>query len=330
MKMEKQEILDTLNNFIAQIDTLKSESGPKSPDFIKWVRDVKQFIEKNYGADFNLLRDFKKIDYYPKKFDILSSESAFKKAWEEGIESARLILLDLKSEIEGVSIEVETEAEQIKSEENEDASVAGTPKEEAKAPEDKKGKKDEEPVEEKAESETDSSKKQEASEDKKDSKKSAKEKDSKDSKKDKKVLLVNINDEKLNTSIFKFIKTMGYEPAVIDQDIDGEVFISDSIEEAFNDDSAVYSIILWQGDITCEGKKIPSPRVFFSTGCLVANLSKERVLILHSGDVDVSDDNYAGLNFLEIDNISELMQLKVAREMDNAGLDIDFNFFKKK
>lgn len=334
--MEKQEMLEALNGFITQIDALKNDSGPKSPEFIKWLRDVKQFIEKNYGADFNKLRELKKIDYYPKKFDILSSESAFKKAWEDGIESVRAILASLKREIEGVSVEVEDVSEQIETDISEEKGNDS----EVKTDEEKKPKEEEPSADEKEKSEAEElpqEKKQEASENKKDSKKTApapaKEKDSKEtkeSKKERKVLLVNISDEKLNTSIYKFVKIMGYEPVVIDQDIDGDVFMSDSLEEAMSDSSVVYAITLWKADLVCEGKKTPKERSFFSTGYLAARLSNRNVLILHSNDIKVTDDNYAGLHFLEIDNIQELMELKIAREMDDAGLDIDFNFFKKK
>ena len=64
--MEKKEIIESLDRLIGQIEVLKAESGPKGNDFIKWVREVKQLIEKAFGAEHPQLRAFKKIDYYPK------------------------------------------------------------------------------------------------------------------------------------------------------------------------------------------------------------------------------------------------------------------------
>ena len=327
--MEKQEILDSLDKLANQVEVLQTESGPKSNDFIKWVREVKQFIEKAFGADHPQLRAFKKIDYYPKQFDILSSESAFKKAWVDGLMQAKTILEILKDDVMNVKKEEPKPAE--KEEEilppKEDVKSKQEP--EVKQEEKTENKEDditEEMIEE-IEVEIESEPEPEVIKPK-DKRDRIVEK-SKPAANGQKVLLVNISNEKLNEDIFKFVKKMNYEPVVIDQSVDGDSFMTDVLENTSNT-NAIYAVIYWRGDVDCDGKKRPNPSVLFGTGYFVAKLGNSKVLIIHSSDIDPYDESYSGLNFLEIDDIQELMELKLAREMDSAGLNIDFNFLKKK
>jgi hypothetical protein len=313
--MEKQEIIENLEMLINRIEILKAESGPKANDFIKWVREVKQFIEKSFGADHPQLRAFKKIDYYPKHFDILSSESSFKKAWTEGLMVAKNILEGLKDDAEGVpkaaaKTEIPAkEAEMPKSEKVEEPVIASTPVAVPANPA---------PV---VEVQLPPKEKKEE--------KAAEKKNSSLNLKGKKVLLVSIDDGKLNEHIFTFVKKMGYEPVVVDYDTEGDVFITDTLVYSLEGDP-VLAIINWKGEIDCNGKRIPRPCIIFSTGFYVSKLTNKRVLIISRDDIDFYDENYGGLNFLEIDDIKELMELKLAREMDAAGLNIDFNFLKEK
>lgn len=345
--MEKQDIINSLKEFISQIDSIKEENGPKAPAFVKWVRDAKDFIEKAFGASSPHLREFKKIDYYPKKFDIIASP-AFKEAWHEGLDQAKAILLELIDITEGkvkkakekeepviednnLNIELNIETGPDKKEENtdyikeEDSGTLSLPILEEDPQED---------IVQEEESKKTKSKKNANKEDKKET---VKEKNSIEEEKEmttgnsaSKVLLANISDEALNANVYKFIKIIGYDPIVLDQNLDGDSFVSDTFEEVLGDSDIAFAILFWPGEYKTEGKKTPTPSVFFTTGYLTAKLSAKKVLILHDKDTDISDAKYAGLNFLEIDNIPELMELKVAKKMDESGLYVDFNFFKKK
>ena len=307
--MEKREIIESLDRLINHIDVLKAESGPKSNDFIKWVREVKQFIEKAFGSEHSQLRAFKKIDYYPKQFDILSSESAFKKAWIDGLMQAKNILESLKYDVSGVP-----------KEEKKEEPAAAAPAETQKQPEKAAEIPAAAPVSAK---ETPIPKINLKTEEKKPAEK--KESVSKE----KKVVLANIENAKLNEDIFMFIKKMGYEPVVSDYSTEGDAFVTDILKNSIDGDT-VYAIVYWKGDLECGGKKFPKPCVIFGTGYYIAKLTAKKVLIISYDDIDCYDENYSGLNFLAIDNIRELMELKLAKEMDAAGLDIDFNIFKKK
>lgn len=319
--MENQEKMDSLNSLISQIEILKAESGPKANDFVKWVREVKQFIEKAFGAEHPQLRAFKKIDYYPKQFDILSSESSFKKAWMDGLMVAKGILEGLRVDISGNEVSGNIPVQQeVKKEE---------PKEVKQEEPVKKAEPQPEKIEDIVEIETIEIKDPAPAAKNKKEEKTAEKKDIVSPAKGQKVLLVNINDAKLNEDIFKFIKKMGYEPVVVDQNIGGDEFDSDSLSSSMYG-NPVYAIIHWKGEMDCNNKKFPSPYIIFSTGYYVAKLTSKKVLIITYEDINWLDDNYNGLNFLGIDNIQELMELKLAREMDSAGLNIDFNFLKKK
>ncbi|MCL2144703.1 MAG: hypothetical protein FWH43_04335 [Endomicrobia bacterium] len=323
--MENKEIIESLDRLLAQIDVLKAESGPKSNDFIKWVREVKQFIEKAFGSDYPQLRAFKKIDYYPKQFDILSSESAFKKAWIEGLMQAKAILEGIRAIVSGIPIEEKNVAqENAPTEEIQNVSekIENPPVIELKT----------EPVKETAPKENKvkpEEKKQEAKETKEVKKESSAPEKRESPVKGKKILLVDIDEEKLNANIFTFIKKMGYEPVVVDHDTEGDIFVTDILTNSTDGDPA-FAIVHWKGHIESSGIKLPKPCVIFSTGYYVAKLTSKKVLIICHDDIDCYDENYSGLNFLVIDNIWELMELKLAREMDAAGLNIDFNFLKKK
>ncbi|MDR1195154.1 MAG: nucleotide-binding protein [Endomicrobium sp.] len=349
--MEKKEIIENLEMLINRIEILKAESGPKANDFIKWVREVKQFIEKSFGADHSQLRAFKKIDYYPKHFDILSSEASFKKAWTEGLMIAKNILEDLKDEAKGVpkadtKMEIpakEKEAETPKPEKEkveEPVAAAPVPVVAAAVAQIQA---DPAPVAAAAKPAPAPAPVVEAlipakpapvvealipSKEKKEEK-TVEKKNASLNLKGRKVLLISIDDGKLNEHIFTFVKKMGYEPVVVDYNTEGDAFITDTLAYSVEGDP-VFAIINWKGEIDCEGKKTPRPCVIFSTGFYVSKLTNKRVLIISRDDIDFYDENYGGLNFLEIDDIKELMELKLAREMDSAGLNIDFNFLKKK
>ena len=328
--MEKEMIIESLDKFISNIDVIQAESGPKSNDFVKWVRDVKQFIEKAFGAEHPQLRALRKIDYYPKQFDILSSEAAFKKAWVEGLMQAKAILEGLRTDVAGVP-PAEEKREKVKTVEEPqiaDVKVKTEPVINNPAPPKPPDDIPDLAVEivKTADAVEETPSKNEETHAK--NKVKAEEKKEPVMKKGKKVLLVNIQDAKLNENIFMFIKNMGYEPVVVDHSTEGDAFITDVMNSSVDED-AVYAIIHWSGDIECGGKKLPKPCAIFSTGYYVAKLTNKKVLIITHGDIE-SDENYKGLDFLVIDDIYELMELKLAKEMDAAGLNIDFNFLKKK
>jgi hypothetical protein len=144
----------------------------------------------------------------------------------------------------------------------------------------------------------------------------------------KKVLLLSNRTEALTEALEKFINTMGYELAAFYTDMEENLFNSGALKEAASDNT-VYSIVFWKAESQLDGNNIPSIQTLLATAYLTAKLSHKKVLVLHWPDINPQDPNFAGFNLVEIEKIPELMDLKIAREMDAAGLNVDFNVFKK-
>ncbi|MDR1942256.1 MAG: hypothetical protein LBQ47_08005 [Endomicrobium sp.] len=316
--MENKEIVDSIKKYIDGIDAIKNIGGPKSQEFVKWVKEVKQYIEKTFGDDCQQLREFKKVDYYPKK-SILFTESTAKDAYLSGLMQAKDILAALMKQAASEPADNKQAQAQTQTQPQEQIPL--------QIPDDSKtDKKPEiqpqlvlvkEPQQEAAKEKTE----------KINTPAPLKEKPAVLENKEK-VLLINIADLSLNAMLYKFVKIMGYEPVVIDIEPSEDLLISELLRKEVKEDT-VYAIILWKGECECNNKKVPSAKILYGTGFLTALFPEKRVLILHGSDIDAKDNAYKGFKFLAIDSIQELMELKIAREMDRAGLNIDFNLFKR-
>ncbi|MCL2334813.1 MAG: hypothetical protein FWC57_01975 [Endomicrobia bacterium] len=342
--METKEIIDSLQSYIRQSDALKDKGGPKDSEFIKWVKEVKSFIEKTFGSSYPKLREFKKVDYYPKKLDIFATESAFRKAWIEGLDQAGLILKSILKEL-GVEDEEEPKEEIQENKADIKVEAAAPAHSGVKAELKEESKKEKEENKENNDDDDDDPNIIEIkTEDTQpvpqqpvppqpvkaaEPVKPVKPAKASPVKEKEKVLLLDIDDRALSENIYKFLNKMGYEPVLIDQNINGNIYYMDA-DTDFLSGKVAYVITMWKGLNEYLGKKFPNPESFIAAGFVSAKYSCKNVLILHSKDIDPLYESFTGLNFLETDNVWELMELKIAQKMDDAGMNIDFNFFKKK
>ncbi|MDR2192726.1 MAG: hypothetical protein LBO62_07615 [Endomicrobium sp.] len=377
--MGKPETIDELNKLIEDIEELKKMNGAKSDDFVKWVRDVKQYLERVFGQDSNYLREFKKINYYPTRIILFGGEAMLKEAYSAGLAAAEDLLLSVKKDLEkppepvaplslpeeedvsappilepqkqpdikqpekqeekkyddsdeypefnGDSFKQQEEKIAVKKypQESADVKIIAAKREEEIIIPDKSEPKEDVSLIKRAVKQTF------APEIKKINKKEEvqmAEPVKKVSSVPKKVLLLCRSEEPLTESIAGFISSMGYDIAMFYVDQEESLFNSNALKEAVAD-NAVYSIVFWKAESQYEGKNIPSMQILLATAYLTAKLPQRRVLVLYESDIDAEDAMFSGFNFLTVDSIPELMDLKIAREMDAAGLNIDFNVFKK-
>ncbi|MDR3113587.1 MAG: hypothetical protein LBU09_04350 [Endomicrobium sp.] len=380
--MDKKEMLEQLNKLIEDIERLKKTGNPKSLDFVKWIKDVKQNIEQSCGPDCIWLKDFKKINYYPSKLVLFGGDVAVKDAYIGGLSAAKDILLSVKQNLENTDAEesaspepvlavepVEVDEKPIADSASESDKVS-VPQEKPvaaieeiidKLPESKEKEGDED-FSEYPEFNGDSFKQNEevsilnkkiaeevgetaAPSEKKSAKREEKAEIEQNDEKDeyqvidlepvkkaphtlKKVLLLSERGEPLTSALEKFINSVGFELKALYTDREENLFTSNVLKEAAVGNTA-YSIVFWKAESQADGKNIPSLQILLATAYLTAKLSHRKVLVLHWPDIDPEDPNFAGFNLVEIEKIPELMDLKIAREMDAAGLNVDFNVFKK-
>jgi predicted nucleotide-binding protein len=97
--MKKEEAIAKLNELIGQIDLLKTKSK-RSPDFIRWKRDVEIAITYIFGDGTRHIVDFKEIRYSLGSFSSNTPSSAFEEAFRRGLDNARVILESMISEIQ--------------------------------------------------------------------------------------------------------------------------------------------------------------------------------------------------------------------------------------
>ena len=330
-EIEKREITNLLKLYLEQLELLKANSGPKAQDFIKWVRDVKGFLEKSFGPASQALKDFKKIDYYPKTFDFLSSEVIAKQAWLEGLEKAKAIIIGLLAEYEGVSY---TSPEEAKPEESADkasaAPAAGSAPEaktEAAKPAAPSPSQGAGAAQQAAAAQAGAAQSVAAQQAAAAQAGSAAGQETQSPA----IMLINVNDAALSERVVDFIKHAGYSHEIVNAaPEEGGTLLSETVAKAVSKNPRI-AIVLWKGENDLSGKRVPSAQAVFCAGFLHSKLSNKRVIIFYyPDDIDVKNKLYKGLNFLEVDSIPELFDLKLAKAFDGAGLEIDFNVFKKK
>jgi len=146
--------------------------------------------------------------------------------------------------------------------------------------------------------------------------------------KGRKVFVVHGHDEGAKQRVARFLETLGLQPIVLhEQPDEGNTLIEKFEKHASNVDFAI--ILLTPDDIgypagrQTEAKPRARQNVILELGFFVANLGRGNVVALHTGNVEIPSD-YHGVLYQEMD-MGGGWQLRVAREMKTAGIDIDFN-----
>lgn len=142
-----------------------------------------------------------------------------------------------------------------------------------------------------------------------------------------KVFIVHGRDEGIKQTTARFLEKLGLKPLILhEQPNKGQTII-----EKFEDYSSVaYAVVLLTPDDL--GKQNPdssalSPRarqnVVFELGFFLGKLGRERVCSLYKEGIEIPS-NYGGVAYIPFDEAGA-WKLSLARELKEAGLDIDLN-----
>ena len=142
----------------------------------------------------------------------------------------------------------------------------------------------------------------------------------------KRVFIVHGHDELIKTKTARFIEKLGYEAIILHEQASKGMTIIEKIEA--NTDVG-FAIVLYTPDDKGNSKDSVKKgelndrarqNVVFEHGYLIAKLSRERVVTLVSGRVELPSD-ISGVVYVDDSN----WQLEIAKEMKAVGYSIDFN-----
>lgn len=144
-----------------------------------------------------------------------------------------------------------------------------------------------------------------------------------------KVFVVHGHDEEILFKTKDLLKTLLLEPIILRELPDeGRTIIEKLVEYSTQ---AGFAVVLLTPDDIGGGKsdsyKDLKPRarqnVILELGLFLGRLGRKRVCILYQKEVEIPSD-YQGVLFIEVDGHGA-WQTKLAREIKNAGLDVDLN-----
>ena len=142
------------------------------------------------------------------------------------------------------------------------------------------------------------------------------------------VFLVHGHDESLLHEVARYLEKLRLEPIILhEQPNEGRTIIEKFVEYA-DVDHAI--ILLTPDDIggivnapINEQRPRARQNVILELGYFLGKLQRNRVTALYVDGVEIPSD-YSGVVFVEVDN-KKSWQIKLARELNAAGLDIDMN-----
>jgi len=141
------------------------------------------------------------------------------------------------------------------------------------------------------------------------------------------IFLVHGHDEEAKQTVARFLEKLELEPIILhEKPNEGRTII-----EKFEQNSDVeYAVVLLTSDDVGYAKAEPDkacPRarqnVILELGYFIGRLSRRRVCALCKGSIEIPSD-YHGVIYVPMDD-GDGWKLKVAREIKQAGLDIDLN-----
>lgn len=142
-----------------------------------------------------------------------------------------------------------------------------------------------------------------------------------------KVFIVHGHDHGVKETVARFIENLGLEPIILhEQPNEGRTVIEKFEEHAVAD----FAIVLFTPDDIGHPAKHPEeakPRarqnVVLELGFFIGSLSRKRVAVIHTGDVEIPSD-YSGVLYLPLDGAGAWKFL-LAKEMSACGMSIDMN-----
>lgn len=141
------------------------------------------------------------------------------------------------------------------------------------------------------------------------------------------VFVVHGHDNHSKEAVARFISTLGFDPVVLhERPNEGKTLI-----EKFESHSKVdFAVVLFTPDDIGYAKNqpdSPKPRarqnVVLELGFFMGALGRQRVCVLHTGDIELPSD-YHGVLYHPFD-IGGAWQLKLAKEMKASGMQVDLN-----
>ena len=142
-----------------------------------------------------------------------------------------------------------------------------------------------------------------------------------------KAFIVHGHDEAVKQSLARFLERLGIEAVILhEQPNQGRTII-----EKFEDYSDVsYAVVLLTPDdigasVDEQNNLMPRARqnVILELGFFIGKLGRERVCALYKGELEIPSD-FSGVIWIRMDR-EGAWQLKLARELKAAGLNIDLN-----
>lgn len=140
----------------------------------------------------------------------------------------------------------------------------------------------------------------------------------------KKKIVVYGHNEAPKLNLLLFIRSIGLEPIVLDeQPNNGQTII-----EKINSNSDVgFAVVLYTPDDTvvnpCESYKQPRPNVFFEYGYFMSKLGREHMALLKKETKELKENSgITGTGYIKIDDAGG-WKLPLARELKAAGYDVD-------
>ncbi len=103
MNITKEKLIEFLKERVKEIDELKSLHRYNN-DLTKWKTKTTRILKEVYGEDSSQYKDFNSISYGPGYISTSTPESAFDKAYQDGLDNAKSTLTGIIEEIEGFGI----------------------------------------------------------------------------------------------------------------------------------------------------------------------------------------------------------------------------------
>ena len=145
------------------------------------------------------------------------------------------------------------------------------------------------------------------------------------------VFIVYGHDEAAKHAVARFVKRFDIEPIILDEQPDQGQTIIEKFED--HADETGFAIVLLTPDDVGESKEKanePRPRarqnVILELGYFLGKLGRERVCVLYNEGVELPSDIH-GILYVPMNNPHE-WKLKLAQEMDQAGIPVDLNNLK--
>ena len=148
--------------------------------------------------------------------------------------------------------------------------------------------------------------------------------------KNKRVFIVHGHDEAIEVKASQLIKDLGLEPVILHEESDKGQTIIEKLERCTD---VGFGIILYtpcdHGGEMGSDSMMPRARqnVVFEHGMLIGKLGRGRVCALLKGDIEKPSD-ISGIIYKTIDD-KGMWRIEVAKELDEAGYDVDMNKFLK-